>query len=491
MSSNAAKALSNHRNIMAAIYDRINNVHKRPLHAGQIQLAKAYFNDKKRIIQSQWGRNAGKSESVLYIATVKAILEPNSQIYIICPERKQGKEIYWASRRLQNYPPPEFIDQAKDSEIRLVFKNGSFICVDGCENTAAHAGIKPHLVFYDEFQRHSQEFDLEIMRPNLLAKNSSLIITGTPPKRDCYYMQFKKQLLQEIAAGDKTRLYLQFPTSINPTIDKEELQKTIDALVRSGNSAIARREYYGEDCFGGEGVVFPFWSRETHVRPHNVLTATLEKDKKKMKWIAFADPGAATCFAVLFAAYNPYTAQIFILDEIYETDRKNTEPLRMWHRIQAKQKELFDGRWINGYDSAEAWWKELIQTNFKASLVGSAKTTRFIDDDIALIKSLMAAEDALYVSDRCINFIKEVENYVTDEKGDLPEDGDHLLDDFRYILRHVNYKFVERVEAQRAHLQARDIEGLSQSRELDLVTGWDEEVLFNSINADPWDITFQ
>jgi hypothetical protein len=426
MKSDIIQSLAEHKRVMSIIYDRVNNYHKRPLHPGQVQLARAYFNEHKRIIQSQWGRNAGKSESVLFIATVRAILYPNSQIYIICPERKQGKEIYWASRRLQNYPPPEFIDQTKDSEIRLTFTNGSFICVDGCENTAAHAGIKPHLVFYDEFQRHSQEFDLEIMRPNLLAKNSSLIITGTPPKKDCYYVRFKKQLLEEIKSGDDTRLYLQFPTSINPTIDAAELQKTIDALIRSDNAAIARREYLGEDCFGGEGVVFPFWSRKEHVKPHEVVMATIERDKKKMKWLAFADPGAATCFAVLFVAYNPYTAQIYVLDEIYETDRKNTEPLRMWHRIQAKKRELYDGRWIDGYDSAEAWWKELIQSNFKVSLVASAKTTRLIDEDIALLKSLMAAEGALRVSDRCHYFCHEIENYVTDENGNLPEGGDHL-----------------------------------------------------------------
>ncbi len=490
--SDTTRALAEHSRIMSAIYDRINNVHKRPLHAGQIQVAKAYFNDNKRIIQSQWGRNAGKSETVLFVSNVRAILVPNSQIYIICPERKQGKEIYWASRRLQNYAPPEFISEYHSTDLRITFKNGSFICIDGCENLAGLAGIKPHLVFYDEFQRHSQEFDLEIMRPNLLAKNSSLIVTGTPPKRDCYYVQFKKQLLEEIKNGDDTRLYLQFPTSINPTIDAVELQKTIDGLIRSGNQPIARREYYGEDCFGGEGVVFPFWSRQEHLKPHGVLLSFIERDKSKLRWLAFADPGAATCFAVLFVAYNPYTQQIFVLDEIHETDRKQTEPLRMWHRIEAKQRELFDGRWTNGYDSAEAWWRELVQTNFKVPLVQSEKNSRLIEDDIAIMKSIMAAQDSFHVSDRCTHLVHEIENYVTDESGSLPDGGDHLLDCFRYILRHVNYQFIERVDAQRQNLEERQylIDGVKAEHRESLLD-WDEDLLINSLNAESWDTILQ
>ncbi len=440
--------LEQHHKIMVAMYDRINNIHKRPLHDGQIQVAKAYFNEGKRVIQSQWGRSAGKSETVLYISWVRALLYPNSQIYIICPERKQGKEIYWASGRLPNYGPEEFVEKGSTTELRMVFKNGSFICVDGCENASAHRGVKPTLVFYDEFQEHSKEFDLEIMRPNLLAKNSALIITGTPPKRECYYTQFKKQLLADIAAGDTSRLYLQFATSINPSIDAAELNKTVDSLIHSGNEAIAKREYFGEDCFGGEGVVFPFWARERLVRSHDTLMAALSKDKKKLRWVCFADPGNNTCFAVLFCVYNPYTAEFFVLDELYETDRKKTEPLSMWARIQAKQKELYDGKWINGYDSAEAWWKELIQGNFKVNLVGSAKHQREVDEDVAIIKSMMMAEHVFYVSKRCAKFIWEIENFVTDDRGNYINRDDHLIDCFRYSLRHVKFKFVEKVEAK-------------------------------------------
>lgn len=486
-----SQQLEQHAQIMTSLYSKM-KAEGRELHDGQIQVAKAYFNDKKRIIQSQWGRNGGKSEAVLYIATVKALLYPGSKIYIICPERKQGKEIYWSSGRLCGYAPEEYIAQELGSELRLIFKNGSFICIDGCENAKAHRGVKPDLVFYDEFQDHSREFDLEIMRPNLLAKNSSLIITGTPPRNDCYYVEFKKQLLADIASGDTTRLYLQFPTSINPSVDKAELQRTMDALYRADNGAIVKREYLGEDCFGGEGVVFPFWSKTKHVRSHSVIMSYLERDKKKLKWVCFSDPGSSTCFAVLFAAYNPYTSQIFLLDEIYETDRKGTEPLRMWNRIQVKQQELFDGKWFNGYDSAEAWWKELVQQNFGIGMIPSAKTKRLIDDDIALMKSMMAGEDCLFVSERCVKFAWEVENFITDDKGNYMNGRDHLLDCVRYILRFVNYRFVEKVYRDKLE---RNQGGYTSSdpfvHNKSNLKDWADDIMSSVDNAPPWDTIFQ
>lgn len=388
------------------------------------------------------------SEVVCYIAWVQALLYPNSQIYIICPQRKQGKEIYWSSNRLPNYGPEKYVDAFLDSELRIRFKNNSFICIDGCENKDSHRGIKPTLVFYDEFQHHTEGFHVEVMQPNLLAKQSALIVTGTPPPRECYYTKFKEKVLEAMKTGDESRMYFEFPTSVNPSIDPVELKKTIDSLMQSGNGDIARREYLGEDCFGGAGVVFPYWDRKRLTLSHDDATNAISRDKTKLKWIAFADPGNNTCFAVLFCAYNPNTSQIFVLDEIYEKDRRLTEPLAIWSRIKAKQRALFDGKWINGYDSAAAWWETLIRGNFGESLHPSAKHMRDIDVDVALMKSMMKADDIMYVSRRCENFIKEVENFVTDDKGDYPDFDDHLLDCFRYTLRHFNFKYVEKGERE-------------------------------------------
>ena len=89
--------LNSHADIMAAVYDRINNIHKRPLHEGQIKIAKDYFVNGKDLILAQMGRNLGKTECALYIATVAALLNPGFIVMIITPELKQGKKIYSVS----------------------------------------------------------------------------------------------------------------------------------------------------------------------------------------------------------------------------------------------------------------------------------------------------------------------------------------------------------------------------------------------------------
>ncbi len=455
MESKKLSALGRHADIMTAIYHRVNNVHKRPLHEGQVQIAKDYFTKGLRVIMSQWGRNGGKTEDLLFIATVAACLNDNFIIYIITPERKQGKEIYWASRRLQEYPPKQFIAQERDTEVRLVFNNGSFICVDGCENYNAHRGLKPNLVFYDEFQNHNREFHLEVMAPNLLGKDSSLIIFGTPPKkRSAYYVEFRDQLLAQIKDGDRTRAYYEYPTSVNPQIDKDELAKIRKTLVSSGNEAIWYREYEGKAVFGGEDVVFPKWEPKNHVRSHQVVLSYVENDKKKLKWITVCDPGSSTCFAVLFVCYNPFTQQIFVLDEIYEKDRARTDSRQIWDRIRKKEEELnAGGDWKRYYDEAAAWfYNEVVAMHRgrRVSLSPSLKNKSNEETDISRIKMAMAQAGALTVSDRCYWFRWEIESFITviDKNGDAAyvDSNNHLLDCFKYFMQVSGWSLMEKAE---------------------------------------------
>ena len=115
-------------------------------------------------------------------------------------------------------------------------------------------------------------------------------------------------------------------------------------LIESGNEVIWMREYEGKRAFGGEDVVFPKWmpvssGEAGHIRKHAVLLSYLEHDRSKLKRYTICDPGTSTCFAVLFICYNKFTQQIFILDEIYEKDRKRTDSGQMWERIRKKESD--------------------------------------------------------------------------------------------------------------------------------------------------------
>lgn len=417
-----------------------------PLHEGQADILRAIFTDGVRELAAQCGRNYGKTETAIKLFPLFCALNPNSITYIIAPQRKQGKEIYWASNRLQRAIPEKYIAEIKESELRIVLPNSSFICVDGCENWPAHRGIKPNLVGYDEFQEHTKEFHTEVMEPNLIAKNSILVVLYTPPKRDCYCIEYRKNLLEAIEKGDKTRRYFECPSSVNPSLDPAELEKKQREMIKRGDEKIWLREYEAKLIMGGEDAVFPRWDRKKHVFEHSLLLTYLAKDKPKLRWFTICDPGSTSCFAVLFACHNPYTSQLFILDEIYEKDNKLTHTSGIWPRILEKEKELYDGKWRRIYDEAAAWFAGEVQANYKTSITPTNKKTYSVEQNIGTIKNLMAEETCLFVSKRCEKLAWEIENYITDDDGELIDKDDHLINCFCYLVAASNFKFLENSE---------------------------------------------
>ena len=153
---------------------------------------------------------------------------------------------------------------------------------------------------------------------------------------------------------------------VNPSLDRVEIEKQMSALKKAGDEAVVKREYLGQDCYGGAEAVFPKWKRETHCIKHDVLMPNIVGNQDVLRFYTVLDPATTSVFAVLFLAYNPKTSQIFFLDEIYESDRRKTDPRSMWTRILALQRELVPNssiKWRNYYDEAEAWFANDVMNN--------------------------------------------------------------------------------------------------------------------------------
>ena len=112
-------------------------------HKGQIAPIRDIFELYKLMVQLDCGRKYGKTEIDLYVLTRWALTKPG-EYYLIGPFAKQQAEIVWHNRRLPNFPPPQYVKKAYDSDYRLVFTNGSFIKVDGSDNHQAYRGVNPH-----------------------------------------------------------------------------------------------------------------------------------------------------------------------------------------------------------------------------------------------------------------------------------------------------------------------------------------------------------
>lgn len=400
-------------------------------HDGQLKVGQALFKHKIHSIFVQSGRKWGKTELILYFLWRWAECNPGSSCYYISPFQKQSKEIIWANKRVQNFGPRSWLHEGSaginNTELRLNFKNGSFIKCDGSDNFESYRGIEPHMMIYEEFKDFRPEFH-HSMEPNLLVHNSPLIIIGTPPDHDCQYVEMADEF-----KNNKSKFWYAGPTWENPFVDREWLKKKKQELLDRGDSDEWEREYEGRYVKGGKASIFPML-KPSVVRPHMELLNEIKNDVKKLQWYVVADPGTVTCFAVLFAAINPYTKKIYLLDEIYEKTQANTTVNIIGSMILEK-KNLLNNRkdWVQVADEAEAWFINEMGDRFDEGFYPTRKSLNDKEVGVSMIKDALL-QDKVIISDKCTNLYWEMENYIKDRNGRIPKKNDHLIDTLRYLL---------------------------------------------------------
>jgi len=445
--SAAAVALL-HRHLVAA---------KRFPHEGQGQIIRAVFNDRCKMLQVQCARNAGKTDACLYLAWRWAATHPNAIVWIICPQLNQAKKIYWLSKRLQTYGPRELLHPGKNAysntHLAVNFANGATIMVDGCENYDSLRGVKPSFVIYDEFQNHTEEFDTEVMQPNLSSGNVVLVAVGTPPKRKCYYTIFKDNLIHKVLSRDRSCRYIEFPIWKNPLIDKKWLKSKKAELVRNKKENLWLREYEGKDAFDQEGAIIPTFDPETHLCGIKTITNIMGEERGKWKYYAVFDPASSSTFAVLFVAWNMFTGKVLFLDEIYEKQRALMTTSAIWDKAkEIKDKWMPDpGRWVNIYDCAAAWFANEVRSQYgeleAINLIPAGKYHKNVSyNDAAarpgesLLIEMFAIPGRAKVSKHMANFVMEMANWVKDEQGRYPKNMDHLIDCMHYWVVESGYR---------------------------------------------------
>jgi len=417
-------------------------------HESQQRIIQALFKHNIRSIFVQCGRKFGKTEIATYILWRWAQYYPNSSCYYITPHLNQGREIIWADPRLINFGPREWLHDGPEginnTEMRIKFKNGSFIKVDGSDNYEKHRGTRPSILVYEEYKDHRREFR-EVMRPNLSVYNAPEIFIGTPPEDtgDESNNEFLKTAEEHKEAPGK--LYYHAPTWVNPHIPKQWLTEEKERLYARGEGDVWEREYEAKYVKGGAHKIFPMLS-ESMVVPHDRVLKEIERDKKKLEWFVWADPAGATCFAVLFAALNPYTRKWYMLDELYETSQANMTVRIIGEALLKKKRELNDRyEWRQGYDEAATWFRNEMLAHFDEAFEPTQKSRIDKISGLSLIKDIIL-KDKLVISSRCVKLYWEMDKYRKDERGNIAKKDDHLLDNFRYILDASYYNLHETEE---------------------------------------------
>ena len=420
-------------------------------HSGQLSVGKQLLNKDKNIIFLQCGRKWGKTEFAVYLLWRHALMNPGSTCYYVTPETSHGKKIVWFTNRLQTFGGKRYLKAINNSDLRVIFNNGSYIQIIGSENFAAANGLTPDYVVYDEFKAFHPRFHIE-MNPNRLSKKAPLVIIGTPPKvgdrnRD-QYMTYAEECKAKIDAYWTRR-----SSYDNPHIDPSWLDTEKKHLFARGEFDTWFREYEGKIVVGGNSAIFPMFDKDKYVKTHREIYQEIQRDLKRMEWFCVADPGSTTCFAVLLGCINTYNKHIYLLDEIYEKDRRNTTVREIYPRMDTKMMDLYphsdvDDDWTKVYDEAAAWFSGEVMNQYNVYFEPTQKSMNKKEHGLSLIKDQMIYK-LVTISDRCINLVKEIENYATDDKGNIAKKDDHLIDAYRYLNAAAHYSMVEVLEQKK------------------------------------------
>lgn len=418
-------------------------------HPGQVRAAMPLFKHNKRMLFIACGRKWGKTELILYILCRWAKTHPGVGCWYICPELKQARKLVWTDPRLLNFVPGDWIKKVNHSEMRIELTNGSFIQIDGSDNFQAHRGTRPGIVVYEESKDHKPQFR-EVMRPNMSVYNAPEIHIGTPPSDDDSdeVQEYWDMLEAEFRANPEAAYYTA-PSWENPHFDRAWGEKEKKRLYDRGEGHVWEREYGAKRVKGGKLRIFPMLPpKATALTPHEQLMAKIWRDRKKLEWLWWADPAGASCFAVLFCAINPYTKDVYWLDEIYERSQTEMTVAKLGRRIIRTREDLFESdTWRSGYDEAAAWFHNEWLENFpdEQGLEPSQKSLRAKEDGLSQIKDIILA-GKWHMSDRCQWFFWELNKYRKDDKGKIPKKDDHLIDCARYLLAASNYELKQEQE---------------------------------------------
>lgn len=414
-------------------------------HRGQVPVGGALFNKGSKLVVAECGRKFGKTELLAYALYRWAILNPNTYSYYFAPFRDQIKDLVWANGRLPDFLPMnlknKYVESVNNTEMRINFKNGSFIKCDGSDNYEKARGYSATgLTVYDEAKDHNPNFH-DAFEPNLAITDSPLLVVGTPGDGDEPLTR-----LAELAKITQTGAYFNMPSHMNPHISAEFLKRKEGEYRLRGEYDLFEREYLAKRVKIGSKHIFPMLSKK-HVRKHEDILEYIMKSRKDYDFYIGYDPGSVKCFAVLFVAIHRYDKRVFVLDEIYATKLGENSVKKIVPVSLGKVRELNDvyRDWMATYDYAAAWfYSELISEfkDFPIAMFPCQKDLKNKEEKLSLIKDMLNA-NLIAISDRCVNFYSEMDGYKLDDNGKVIKDKDHLIDGFRYILNLANYYSLE------------------------------------------------
>ena len=393
---------------------------------GQEDIAEALLKSSRVVVRA--GRRFGKSALALNLVLREALFNPG-RYWIIAPEYKQAKSIYWRDL-VDEYIPKELIVKKNDNELILEIQapgteETSIIEFKGSDNENSLRGAGLRGVVLDEFAFQKDYVWDKIISPMLVQTNGWALFITTPHGVANHFKKFWDDAVALEAAGDPEWKTFHFTSYDNPTPGMtDRLDKERDRLTPE----YFEQEYMAEfSKFAG--LIYTEFDDKVHIQNFEV-----DENWSFYRAIDFgaSDPNAVSFFGI------DRDGVIHIFDEIYAPELRTSELAEL-----IKQKSAH--RYFISTYADSAGKQSIIDLNqYGVYCIPVKKNTgegnsNWIIAGINQIKQLLKDRKIL-IHPRCKGTIKEFMSYSwrKDRLGEslnLPEDkNNHLLDEIRYFV---------------------------------------------------------
>lgn len=398
-------------------------------HTAQAEIAEATLKCPRVVVRA--GRRFGKSALALNIVLREAIHNPG-RYWIIAPEYKQAKSIYWMDL-VSEYVPEEIIIQKNNNELYLriaTLEEGktSLIEFKGSdrEDSLRGAGLKG--VVLDEYAFQKEYVWDKIVSPMLAQTGGWALFITTPNGVTNHFKKLWDDAVEAESKKEDWRTF-HFTSYDNPTpgmaerLDKERARLTEEFF---------SQEYMAEFA-KFVGLIYTEFDDKVHVQNFEV--------DENWSFYRSLDFGATDPNAVSFIGIDKDDV-MYIFDELYIADLETSELAEL---IKQKSAHRY---YIATYADSAAKQSILDLGGYGIHCIPVSKNTgegnrQWIQAGIMQVQQRLK-DRKIVIHPRCKATIKEFMSYSwrKDRLGDavnIPEDkNNHILDEFRYFV--VSYK---------------------------------------------------
>lgn len=397
-------------------------------HPAQEEIAEALLDHKYVVVRA--GRRMGKSSLALNIVLKEALHNPG-RYWIVAPEYRQAKTIYWRGL-VSEYVPKNMIVKQSDQELILEIMTAvpgktSIIEFKGSDREDSLRGVGLNGVVMDEYAFQQPYVWDKIISPMLVQTDGWALFITTPNGVANHFKPFWDNAVSLEAAGSKDWATFHFTSYDYRGPKWEKMHENLDAERLRLTPEFFAQEYMA-DFAKFTGIIFTEFDDKRHIQDFEI--------DENWTFYRSIDFGATDPTAVSFIGVNR-DGKVHLFDEIYVADLRTSQIAELIKDKSAHR--YFTATY--GDSAAKQSILDLAQygiTSIPVKKTADAGQRNWIVSGIDRIQQALKDEQ-IVIHPRCKAAIKEFMSYSwrKDRLGDpvnLPEDkNNHMIDNIRYF----------------------------------------------------------